>query len=198
LYPGTSRLNEFLASVEAAETLMHQCGTDLQSITRPKKRRNWYQKDGRELEWLLVILSNRMQFPKGSMLGLAITSVIGLRTLEGWRTHLRKNPAWRPYADHNRRRVFNDAEEGYLTTYRRARIQEQQYIAPVMVNLLAKRLKYLLEAKEEIEPDWGDYILNCHEIPRSTEGHRVITDDQAAEDEWSDDEEEDHEDGENG
>jgi hypothetical protein len=113
------------------------------------------------------------------------------RTLEGRKSHLKKDPGWRPYRSHNRRRVLDDREEGSLANYLRMQIRKERYIAPLMVNLLAKHLKQLLEAGAEIRPNWGDEILNSREIPVTNTGHRVIGDGDAVSEDGSEDQPDD-------
>jgi hypothetical protein len=119
---------------------------------RPPKRRNWYQKHVSGLEDIFQGLSVG-KMPKGAMHGLGMKSEINLRTLERWRSRLKKDRTWRLYTCQNRRRVFDDTEEGYLADYFRSRLREEKYIAPVMVNLLAKHLKKLLDAGTELGQD---------------------------------------------
>jgi hypothetical protein len=81
------------------------------------KRRNWYEKHVSRLDPLFQVLSVK-NMPRGAMTGLAVQSGINLRTLEGWRSHLKKNPSWRPSRCHNRRRVFDDGEEADIANDR--------------------------------------------------------------------------------
>jgi hypothetical protein len=138
---------------------MRQCDRDLGDITRPPKRRNWSEKDVSSLDPLFQALSVK-NMQSRAMAGLAAQSGIDLRTFEGWRSHLEKYPGSRSYRSHNQRRVFDDGEEGSLANSLRVQIREKRYIVPLMVNLLAKHVKQLLQAGAEIRPDWGDEILN--------------------------------------
>jgi hypothetical protein len=158
-YPGTRDVQKSMAYLDSAQELMSQCDRDLRDIMKEPERRNWSQKHVSGLEPRFQILPIG-KVPKGAMRRLDMKSEINLKTLEGWKSHLKKDPTWRPYICHNWRRVFDDNEEGYFADYLRSRLREEKSITTIIVNLLAKHLNELLEARTEPLPAWGDEILN--------------------------------------
>jgi hypothetical protein len=137
----------------------------------------------------IYLVLGEPKLEKGAIQALAQLSELNLKTLRGWRLRLKGNPMWRPYlAMDAGRRVFRDEEERYLAHYiRREYLEKCRYLAPKMVNRLALRFKWRLEAGLDIDDSWANNV----EDDTDEDGEDIGGDIADCEDERADDDDSD-------